>query len=311
MYRKHQPLLDLKPVCLALVMLLFSATAWAETAGYQSKSTEIDGVNIHYLTAGNGPTPLVLMHGFAETSHMWIPLFPAFSKNFTIVAPDLPGLGGSSRPESGYDKKTVAQLMHGLVKSLGFEQIDLVGHDIGLMVAYAYAAQYPGEVRKLALLEAPIPGIGEQWDQIYSDGRLWHFHFVDSQFALPLVQGRERIFLNHFWVEMTPNPAALSEADQQFYTQAYAQDGSMWAAFELFKAFNKADATDNREFATRKLTMPVLVITGDSSMGTVLEAQADMVADNVTSIIFANTGHWLIDERPRETEAALLDFFTE
>jgi len=300
----------IKESCAVLMLLLFSGSTYAETSDYQSKTADVNGVKIHYLLAGNGPQALVLLHGFAETSHMWIPLFKGMGKQFTIIAPDLRGLGGSSRPDSGYDKKTVAVDVHELVKSLGYANIDLVGHDIGLMVAYAYAAQFPGEVTKLALLEAPIPGIGDQWEQIYSDGRLWHFHFVDSQFALPLVAGHERIFLDHFWVEMTRNPDAVSEADRQFYTEAYAQERAMWAAFELFKAFNRQDAKDNREFATRKLTMPVLVITGDASMGKVLELQANQVADNVTAMMFVDTGHWLIDERPVETETALLEFFS-
>ena len=185
----------------------------------------------------------------------------------------------------------------------------MVGHDIGLMVAYAYAAQYPSEVNKLALLEAPIPGIGDVWEKIYNDPRLWHFHFVDSQIALDLVRGRERIFLTHFWDEMSANPKAFSENERQMYAKAYAQDGAMRAAFEYFKAFDKQDADDNRRFAAQRLPMPVLVITGDKSMGDVLEAQAKMVADNVTAIKLNDTGHWLMEERPAETKAALKRFF--
>jgi pimeloyl-ACP methyl ester carboxylesterase len=185
----------------------------------------------------------------------------------------------------------------------------LVGHDIGLMVAYAYAAQYPNEVNKLTLLEAPIPGIGAAWEKIYNDPRLWHFHFVDSQMSLDLVKGRERIFLTHFWDEMSANPKAFSENDRQMYAKAYAQEGAMRAAFEYFKAFNRQDAGENRKFATHKLPMPVFVITGDKSMGDVLEVQAEMVADNVAAIKLADTGHWLMEERPGETKAALKKFF--
>src|SRR6266436_1001974 len=148
-----------------------------DKASFSSQTATVNGVKIHYLKSGTGKMPLVLIHGFGETSHMWIPLFEEFSKDFTVIAPDLRGLGDSSRPASGYDKKTAAVDIHELVKSLGYERIDLVGHDIGLMVAYAYAAQYPQEVAKLALLEAPIPGIGEVWEKIYNDPRLWHFHF--------------------------------------------------------------------------------------------------------------------------------------
>lgn len=292
-----------------ILLLILGTTVFSQSKNYQSLSADVNGVKIHYLKAGTGKTPLVLIHGFGDTSHMWTPMFDEFGKNYTIIAPDIRGIGDSSKPATGYDKKNAALDIRELVKSLGYKKICLVGHDIGLMVAYAYAAQYPDEVEKLALLEAPIPGIGDAWNQIYNDGRLWHFHFVDSAFALPLVKGRERIFLDHFWEEMTTNPKAISEADRQIYTKAYAQDGSMAAAFEYFKAFDRQDAEDNRKFAANKLKMPVLTIAGDKSMGGVLETQAKQVAVNVDSIILADTGHWLIDERPAEVKAALRKFF--
>jgi pimeloyl-ACP methyl ester carboxylesterase len=297
-------------ICPALVLtLIFSALAFAQSGGYQSLTANVNGVKIHYLKAGTGKRPLVLLHGFGDTSQMWIPLFEEFGKDYTIIAPDLRGLGDSSRPPSGYDKKTAAVDIHELVKSLGYERINLVGHDIGLMVAYAYAAQYPNEINKLALLEAPIPGIGDVWGKIYNDPRLWHFHFVDSRMSLDLVKGRERIFLTHFWDEMSANPKAFSEDERQMYAKAYAQDGAMRAAFEYFKAFDRQDAEDNRKFAAHKLPMPVLIIAGDKSMGDVLEVQAKMVAENVTAIKLNDTGHWLMEERPAETKAALKKFF--
>lgn len=286
-----------------------AAGVFAQKPVVESRSANVNGVTIHYLKAGTGKTLLVLIHGFGDTSHMWTPLFAEFAKNYTIIAPDLRGIGDSSKPKTGYSKKTAAVDIHELVKSLGYEKVALVGHDIGLMVAYAYAAQFPEGVGKLALLEAPIPGIGEVWNQIYNDPRLWHFHFVDSAFSLPLVKGRERIFLDHFWEEMTTNPKAISEADRAIYTKAYAQEGSMAAAFEYFKAFDREDAADNRVFAANKLPMPVLTIAGDKSMGPVLEIQAKQVANDVTSVIFPNTGHWLIDERPAELKAELGRFF--
>ncbi len=277
--------------------------------GYQSLTANVNDVKIHYLKAGTGKTPLILLHGFGDTSQMWLPLFEEFGQDYTLIAPDLRGLGDSSRPASGYDKKTAAVDIHELVKSLGYERLDLVGHDIGLMVAYSYAAQYPQEVAKLALLEAPIPGIGEVWEKIYNDPRLWHFHFVDSQMSLDLVKGRERIFLTHFWDEMSANPKAFTEIERQMYAEAYGQDGAMRAAFEYFKAFDRQDAEDNRKLAAQKLPMPVLVITGDKSMGDVLEAQAKIIAENVTAIKLTDTGHWLMEERPAETKAALKRFF--
>jgi pimeloyl-ACP methyl ester carboxylesterase len=297
---------------LPIIVLILSAcgSALAQDKAYRSVFAEVNGVKIHYLKAGTGPRALVMLHGFGETSHMWTSMFDEFSKDFTIIAPDLPGIGDSSQPKTGYDKKTVAVDMHELVKGLGYKTIDLVGHDIGLMVAYAYAAQYPNEVEKLALLDAPIPGIGDYWDKIFNNERTWHFHFVESAYALPLVKGRERIFLSHFWDELAVNSKGMSEPSRVIYTKAYAKDGVMWAAFELFKQFNRADAADNRKFALNKLPMPVLTLAGDGSMGTLLEGQARMVAIDVHSVVFANTGHWLTEERPAETKAELRKFFT-
>jgi pimeloyl-ACP methyl ester carboxylesterase len=288
---------------------IFGVTAFAQHNHYQSQTANLSGANIHYLKAGIGKKTLVLLHGFGESSHMWIPLFDEFGKDYTIIAPDMRGLGESSRPATGYDKKTMAADVHELVKSLGYEKINLVGHDIGLMVAYSYAAQYPNEVEKLALLEAPIPGIGDMWEKIYTTPALWHFHFVHSPIALELVKGRERLFLEHFWQTLSPHPETFSEADRQLYAKSYAQEGAMWAAFEMFKNFDSRDATDNRKFAGTKLPMPVLTIEGDKSMGGALEAQAKIVANNVISIILLDTGHWLMEQRPEETKARLKNFF--
>lgn len=282
----------------------------SQAENYQSLTAEVNGVKIHYLKSKAGKKPLVLIHGFGDTSWMWAPLFDEFGGDFVVIAPDLRGLGDSSRPAAGYDKKTLAVDIHELVKSLGYQKIDLVGHDIGLMVAYAYAAQYPNEVEKLALLEAPIPGIGDVWEKVYTTPALWHFHFVNSPVALELVKGRERLFLEHFWQTLSPHPETFSEADRRLYAKAYAQEGAMRAAFEMFKLFNTQDAEDNRRFATQKLPMPVLTVEGDKAMGGALEIQAKLVADNVTSIKLADTGHWLMEQRPEETKAALKKFFS-
>lgn len=301
----------LTTACAGLVLVsIFGVTAFARSNDYQSLTANVNGVKIHYLKAGTGKRPLVLIHGFGDTSHMWVPLFNEFGKDFTVIAPDIRGLGDSSRPATGYDKKTLAVDIHELVKSLGYQKIDLVGHDIGLMVAYAYAAQYPNEVERLALLEAPIPGVGDVWEKIYTTPALWHFHFVNSPIALDLVKGRERLFLEHFWQTLSPHPETFPEADRRLYAEAYAQEGAMRAAFEMFKAFNTQDAADNRRFAAVKLPMPVLTVEGDKAMGGALEIQAKLVAGNVTSIKFADTGHWLMEQRPAETKAALMKFFS-
>lgn len=291
-----------------IVVLGFALTALAQSNGYESHNANLSAVKIHYLKAGTGRKTLVLIHGFGDTSHMWIPLFDQFGKDYTIIAPDMRGLGDSSRPTSGYDKKTIASDIHELVKSLGDQKIDLVGHDIGLMVAYAYAAQYPNDVNKLALMEAPIPGIGDIWQKIYTSPALWHFHFVFSPVALDLVKGRERLFLEHFWQTLSPHPETFSEADRRIYAKAYAQEGAMRAAFEMFKTFDTQDAADNRQFAATKLPMKVLTIEGDKAMGGALEVQAKIIASDVTSITFNDTGHWLMEQRPAETKAELKKF---
>ena len=290
-------------------LLSFVVPAVAQSNKYESHTANLSAVKIHYLQAGTGKKTLVLIHGFGDTSHMWIPLFDEFGSDYTIIAPDMRGLGESSRPTAGYDKKTIASDIHELMKSLGVEKINLVGHDIGLMVAYAYAAQYPNDIEKLALLEAPIPGIGDIWEKIYTTPALWHFHFVNSPIALELVKGRERLFLEHFWQTLSPHPETFPEADRRFYAKSYAQAGAMRAAFEMFKTFNSQDATDNRGFAERKLTMPILTIEGDKAMGGALETQSKIVANNVTSIILTDTGHWLMEQRPAETKAELKKFF--
>ena len=294
---------------IVIVLLTIVVPVLAQSSKYESHTANLSAVKIHYLKAGTGKKALVLIHGFGDTSHMWIPLFDEFGKDYTIIAPDMRGLGESSRPAAGYDKKTIAGDVHELVKSLGFQKIDLAGHDIGLMVAYAYAAQYPNEVEKLALLEAPIPGIGDIWQKIYTTPALWHFHFVFSPVALELVRGRERLFLEHFWQTLSPHPETFSEADRRIYAKAYAQAGAMRAAFEMFKTFDTQDAEDNRRFAVAKLPMPVLTIEGDKAMGGALEVQAKMIGSNVTSITLRDTGHWLMEQRPAEIKTELRKFF--
>lgn len=296
---------------LVSIILLITTNAFSQGKNYQSSKASVNGAEIHYLKAGTGKKVLVAVHGFGENSKMWIPLFDEFGTDFTIIAPDIRGLGDSSHPASGYDKKTAAVDIHALVKSLGYKQVYVVGHDIGLMVAYAYAAQFPSEVEKLALLEAPIPGIGEIWPQIYTNPVLWHFHFVFSPIALDLVKGRERIFLEHFWQSLSANQQAMSESVKADYAKSYARPGTMKSAFEYFKAFDSADAKDNRKFAETKLTMPLLVMAGDKAMGNALETQARLVANVVTAILLPNTGHWLMSERPTEVKAALKQFFAK
>jgi len=274
---------------------------------YDSLFANVNGVRIHYLKSGSGKTPLILIHGFGDDARMWLPLFTDFGRDYTIIAPDLRGLGQSSREGTGYDKKTAAVDIHELVKGLGYKDIYLVGHDIGMMVAYAYAAQFPAEVKKLALLDAPIPGVGDVWEKIYTTPALWHFHFVNSPIALELVNGRERVFLEHVWQSFGGDLEKFREEEKRMYAQSYAQPGVMRDAFEYFKAFEPQDAADNRNFARTKLPMPLLVIEGEKGMNGVLAIQAALISDHVKAIKFPS-GHWLMEEKPAETSAALKDF---
>ncbi len=271
-----------------------------------SRFSEVNGVRIHYLTSGEG-APVVLLHGYAQTSQMWRPLIPELARAHTVIAPDLRGFGDSARPDGGYDKKTMAEDIHALVASLGHRRIGLAGHDIGLMVAYAYAAQHPDAVERISLMDAFLPGVGD-WEKAWLRRDLWHFHFY-GETPLALVKGRERLYLEHFWNDFAADPAhSVSEANRQLYAAAYAQPGAMRAGFEVFHAFEQ-DARDFAEFARTKLTMPMLVLTGEKASGEFLIAQARLVAENVEGVVIRNSGHWLMDEAPEQVVPKLVSFF--
>jgi pimeloyl-ACP methyl ester carboxylesterase len=272
----------------------------------ESRFSDVNGVRIHYLISGKG-NPIVLLHGYAQNSHMWRPLIPELAKTHTVIAPDLRGFGESSKPEGGYDKKTMAQDIRALALSLGYPRIEIAGHDIGLMVAYAYAAQYPSEVERIALMDAFLPGVGD-WTKVWLLRDLWHFHFYGKT-PLALVEGRERIYFEHFWNDFAADPNhSVSEADRQFYAAAYAQPGAMRAGFEVFRAFEK-DAADFAAFSETKLKMPMLVLTGEKASGEFLIAQGRLVAENVEGAVIKGSGHWLMDEAPEQVVPKLLAFF--
>jgi pimeloyl-ACP methyl ester carboxylesterase len=271
----------------------------------QSKFAEVNGVRLHYLIAGKGD-PVVLLHGFAESSHMWLPLIAKLADKHTVIAPDLRGFGQSATPADGYTKAAMARDIHALVKSLNYDRIRLVGHDIGLMVAYAYAAQYPSEVDRIVLMEAFLPGVGA-WNNVFLLRDLWHFHFYGKT-PLALVTGRERTYLEHFWNDFAADPAkSLSEADRKFYAREYAQPGHMKAGMEVFRNFPK-DAEDFAGFAKTKLTMPMLVLSGEKAGGPFLIEQGRMVATNVEGVLVKDRGHWLMEEAPDQVIPKLVEF---
>lgn len=289
----------------AALLLPMLAAAKPLPAGVTEHFAEANGVRLHYLIAGKGE-PVLLLHGYAQTSHMWLPLMAELAKTHTVVAPDLRGFGQSAKPETGYDKKTMAQDVHALAVQLGFKREQVVGHDIGLMVAYAYAAQYPAEVERIALLDAFLPGVGD-WKHVWLLRDLWHFHFYGKT-PLQLVAGRERIYLEHFWNDFAADPKhSVPEADRKFYAAAYAQPGAMRAGFEVFRAFPQ-DAEDFAGFGQAKLTMPMLVLTGEKASGEFLIQQARLVDDHVEGAVIKGSGHWLMEEAPDQVIPRLATF---
>jgi pimeloyl-ACP methyl ester carboxylesterase len=270
-----------------------------------SRSAEIGGLKLHYLTAGNG-APLILLHGYAETSLMWKPVMPLLAERVTVIAPDIPGIGGSAIPANGLDMKSAAIRMHALARSLGFEKSAVVGHDIGLMVAYAYAAQFPREVEKLVVMDAFLPGVG-QWEAVYNHPAYWHFRFHGPT-PEELVRGRERTYFEYFWNDFAADKTrSIPEADRNLYAAAYSQPGRMRAAWAYFASFSQA-AKDFAQFAQAKLAMPVLAIGGEKSLGQALGEQMKLVASDLTIVVLKDTGHWVLEERPQDTINALVKF---
>ncbi len=274
-------------------------------SGMRVEEIEAADVTIHTRVGGSGPT-VVMLHGFADTGDMWAPLATALIGRHTVVVPDLRGMGLSSHPAGGYDKKTQAQDIAGVLDKLGIDNADLVTHDIGNMVGYAFAAQFPARVTRWVAMDAPLPGIGP-WDEILKSPMLWHFNFRGPDMER-LVAGRERIYLDRFWNELSANPKAIDEATRDHYAALYARPGGMHSAFEQFAAFAQ-DAVDNKAFAAKgKLGMPVLAIGADKSFGTVQADVLRVVASNVTGQGIANSGHWLMEEQPAATVAAITAF---
>ena len=281
------------------------AAAENPKASIASRTASVDGVKLHYLTAGQGPT-VILLHGYTQTSRMWRPLIPRLAEKFTIIAPDLPGIGDSDIPSNGIDMITSAIRIHALAKSLGVEKARVVGHDIGLMVAYAYAAQFPNETEKLALLDAFLPGVAG-WEAIYNNPQIWHFRF-NGEYPEKLVQGREQTYFEFFWnVLAADKNHSLPEADRKAYIEAYARPGRMRAGWAYFASWPQL-AKDFAQLSQTKLSMPLLSIGGDKSLGQELGKQAELVANDPTVLVLKNTGHWVLEENQRETMDALVKF---
>jgi pimeloyl-ACP methyl ester carboxylesterase len=283
------------------------ATAKGKAPAIKERFARLEGMRLHYLVAGEGE-PVVLLHGYAQNSHMWRPLIAELAKTNLVIAPDLRGFGGSSKPPQGYDKKSMARDIHALAESLGLRRVRVAGHDIGLMVAYAYAAQYPAEIDRIALMDAFLPGVGDT-SNLFLLRDKWHFNFF-GETPLKLVAGRERIYFEHFWNDFAADrKKSVSERDRRLYAKAFAQPGAMRAGFEVFRAFDQ-DAKDFAGFAKTKLKMPMLVLTGEKASGEFLIQQARLVADNVEGVIIKGSGHWLMDEASAQVIPKLVSFLS-
>ena len=291
-------------------VLATSATSVASSGnfapGFSEHTVAAGGRKIHYRIGGKGPAVL-LLHGYGDTGEMWAALAPRLAKTYTVVVPDLPGLG-QSRPESptaSYDMASVARSVHALMGQLNIRHEDVIGHDIGLMVAYAYAAQFPGDVSKLALMDAPIPGVGP-WQTVLLLPGTWHFHF-SGKYAEELTAGRERIYLDWLWDRFAAHPERIGKSEREAIAASYAQPGNMRVGFSYFANFDK-DAAENIIFAKTPLQMPVLAMGGAKSMGALMPKFAKAVAANVQVSVIPDAGHWLMDENPRATITALVNF---
>lgn len=274
-------------------------------ASFQSRTiASPEGADIFVRWGGEGPV-VVLLHGYAENSDSWAPLAKDLMKDHTVVVPDLRGIGRSSRPESGYDKKTEAKDIRAVIVALGFDRTAVVAHDIGNMVAYAYAAMYPDKVERLVVMDAPIPGIAP-WSEILQNPAVWHFGFHGPD-AERLVAGRERIYFDRIWNDFSGDPGEPNNATRNFYAETYAQPGGMRAGFAQFAAFSQ-DAKDNQVFEQTKLSMPVLAVGGEKSFGALQAVIMRHVATNVEGAVVKGSGHWLMEERPAETVALIRSF---
>ncbi|MEO5889167.1 MAG: alpha/beta hydrolase [Ferruginibacter sp.] len=277
----------------------------APPANFKHQVANVNGVDIHYVIGGEGE-PLVLVHGFGQNWFMWNRLLPELSKHFTIIAPDLRGVGESGKPAGGYDKKNMAVDIHELVKKLGYKNINLAGHDVGLMVAYAYAAQFGTEVKKVALMDALMPGVDPVWSDFST--RAWWFGFFARPVAGELVAGQAKEFLTDFWPVVGHINDAFTKEERDEFIRAYSVPGATTGSFHWFGAFPR-DATDNRELMKQKLQMPLLAMGAEFQSASFLAEHCRLVAKNVTEVKVMGAGHWIVQEQTAQVLKGLEDFF--
>jgi pimeloyl-ACP methyl ester carboxylesterase len=292
--------------------LLIAAPAFAVEpfpASFHAQEIKTNGTTLHVRVGGSGPA-VVMLHGFGDTGDMWAPVAAVLVKTHTVIVPDLRGMGLSAHPDTGYTKKNEAVDIAGVMDALKIEKADLVTHDIGNMVGYVLAAQYPQRITKWVAIDAPLPGIGQIWQDQLVNPKTWHFNFygVDEE---RLVAGRERIFLDRFYDELSAHPERIDEATRAHYAALYARPHAMHDAFEQFKAFPQ-DGIDNRAMLAKgKLTMPVLALGAEKSYGLTMNADLDQVATNVTGGVVPDSGHWIMEENPQATTKLIVDFLSK
>ncbi len=291
-----------------LAALSVAVPAYAVTPfpdGFHSREIATNGTTLYVRVGGQGPA-VVLLHGFGDSGDMWAPVAAALEKDHTVIVPDLRGMGLSAHPDSGYAKKNQAADIAGVMDALGVGKADLVTHDIGNMVGYALAAGYPGRIAKWAVIDAPLPGLGN-WAAQLSNPKTWHFNFYGPD-EERLVAGRERIYLDRFWDELSADPGVIDEATREHYAALYAQPHAMHDAFEQFKAFPQ-DGVDNRALLAKgKLTIPVLALGGEKSYGAGMATELEFVASDVRGGIIPDSGHWVMEENPAATTMLIVDF---
>ena len=265
-----------------------------------------NGTSLYVRVGGQGPA-VVLLHGFGDTGDMWAPLAADLVKDHQVIVPDLRGMGLSGHPDTGYTKKNQAVDIAGIMDALKTERAALVTHNIGNMVGYALAAHYPTRITRWVVIDAPLPGIGD-WDNIIRSPALWHFNFRGPDVER-LVQGRERIYLDRFWNELSADPKSIDEETREHYAALYARPRAMHDAFEQFAAFTQ-DAIDNQALLAQggSLKMPVLALGAENSFGMGMAEDLRFVAADVMGGIVPNSGHWIMEENPHATVALVTDF---
>lgn len=294
---------------LVTVLMAFPATADIRPYpdNFSIREIQTNGTKLHVRVGGTG-SAVVLLHGFADTGDMWEPLAEALASDHTVIVPDLRGMGLSAVTDRGFEKRNQAKDIAGVLDTLDVKRADIVGHDIGNMVAFAFAERYPERTSRLVMMDAPVPGVGP-WDDILKSPLLWHFRFGGPDMER-LVAGRERIYLDRFWNDFAAHPAKFDEKSRTHYADLYAKPGRMHAGFAQFAAFDQ-DVIDNKKAVSGgRLQMPVLAIGGDHSLGSTMAYIMRFAADNVREVVIKDSGHWLMEEQPKATVAAIANFLS-